>query len=72
MSNLNIVEKNPKSEIRNSNFETMINPEPRRAQGCPVPFSGTGQMFKMPTPTLILPLPLGGGGNRRGRETPTS
>jgi len=25
------------------------------------------QMFKMPTPTLILPLPEGGGGNRRGR-----
>jgi len=29
-------------------------------------------MFKMPIPTLILPLPEGGGGNRRGRETPTS
>jgi len=25
-------------------------------------------IFKMPTPTLILPLPVGGGGNRRGRE----
>jgi len=24
-------------------------------------------MFKMPSPTLILPLPEGGGGNRRGR-----
>ena len=24
-------------------FETMTNPEPRRVQGCPVPFSGTGQ-----------------------------
>jgi len=24
-------------------------------------------MFKMPSPTLILPLPVGGGGNRRRR-----
>jgi len=24
-------------------------------------------MFKMPTPTSILPLPQGGGGYRRGR-----
>jgi len=46
----------------------MTNPEPSRVLGYPVPFSGTGQMFKMPTPTLILPLPLGGGGNRRGRD----
>jgi len=26
----------------------------------------------MPTPSLLLPLPEGGGGYRRGRETPTS
>jgi len=27
---------------------------------------------KIPTPSLLLPLPLGGGGYRWGRETPTS
>jgi len=39
-------------KIRNSKFETMTKI----------------QMFKMPTPTLILPLPEGGGGNKRERD----